>query len=97
MDTQATAPATREKPGIYFVFDGPPGPESGRFVETEDENGRGVGKDTTGAEWRQEGAYWSLGPFAAVVREITLTREDIDVLRFGRGSIEREGIRVCFD
>ena len=27
---------------IRIVFDGPPGPESGRFVETEDAEGHGI-------------------------------------------------------
>ena len=27
---------------LNIVFDGPPGPECGRFVEVEDEDGRGV-------------------------------------------------------
>lgn len=45
--------------GIYVRFDGPPGPESGRFIETEDENGHGVG----GIGWHQDGDDWLLGPF----------------------------------
>lgn len=42
---------------IDIVFDGPPGPESGRFVETEDADGSGVGV----GEWieRADGR-WSL-------------------------------------
>jgi len=51
-------------PLIYVVFDGPPGPESGRFVETEDGAGRGVGHAEV--KWRQrEDGYWTLGPFVA--------------------------------
>ena len=44
---------------FYIVFDGPPGPESGRFVEAETDTGRSVAV----GEWRQRGEYWLLGPF----------------------------------
>ena len=48
-------------PGVYVVFDGPPGPVSGRFIETENERGEGVG----GIGWRKdERDYWLLGPFS---------------------------------
>jgi hypothetical protein len=42
---------------IDVVFDGPPGPESGRFVEVEDEAGRSIEL----GEWveRPDG-YWAL-------------------------------------
>ena len=42
---------------IDIVFDGPPGPEAGRFVEVEDEFGRSVDM----GEWieRSDG-YWAL-------------------------------------
>ena len=42
---------------VDIVFDGPPGPESGRFVEVENQLGRSVDV----GEWvqRPEG-YWSL-------------------------------------
>jgi hypothetical protein len=51
---------TRRGVGAYVVFDGPPGPESGRFVEVEDVlgNGLSVGK------WEEmENGMWRLGPF----------------------------------
>jgi hypothetical protein len=45
--------------GDYFdiVFDGPPGPKSGRFVEVEDKDGEGVAV----GEWveRPDG-FWAL-------------------------------------
>jgi hypothetical protein len=41
---------------IRIVFDGPPGPEAGRFVEVEDESGKSVSV----GEWSQEGDYWYL-------------------------------------
>ena len=42
---------------IDIVFDGPPGPESGRFVEVEDAGGKGI----CFGEWthRPDG-YWAL-------------------------------------
>ena len=42
---------------VDIVFDGPPGPESGRFVEVEDANGRSIRL----GEWvaRPDG-YWAL-------------------------------------
>lgn len=63
---------------LYVIFDAPPGPESGRFVEVEDEKGQSHGPQTTGAEWEQydgmypqptaewrvgDPAFWRLGPF----------------------------------
>jgi hypothetical protein len=53
------------------VFDGPPGHESGRFVEAETPDGRSV----RAGEWRQdERGYWLLGPFLPVEREERLGR-----------------------
>lgn len=42
---------------IHVVFDGPPGPTSGRFVEVETPDGRSVNV----GEWkRREDGYWVL-------------------------------------
>lgn len=42
---------------IDIVFDGPPGPESGRFVEVEDD----AGKSISFGEWvKREDGYWAL-------------------------------------
>lgn len=42
---------------VNVVFDGPPGPVSGRFIETEDLDGKGVGV----GEWVElEGGRWAL-------------------------------------
>lgn len=38
-------------------FDAPPGPVGGRFIETEDENGRGIGE---GMRWVRDGKDWLL-------------------------------------
>lgn len=58
-DTRTVTGGEHRSPGLYVVFDGPPGHTSGRFIEVEDENGRSVGVGT----WRQEGSVWALGPF----------------------------------
>ena len=50
---------------MYVVFDGPPGAESGRFVELHDHKGRGVG-ERSGAGWTRDDGYWLLGPFRSV-------------------------------
>lgn len=41
---------------IQIRFDGPPGPEAGRFVEVEDIDGKGIRI----GEWVQDGEYWLL-------------------------------------
>ena len=41
---------------IRFVFDGPPGPECGRFVEVENEKGESISI----GEWVEEGKFWYL-------------------------------------
>jgi hypothetical protein len=42
---------------VDIVFDGPPGPESGRFVEVENAHGRSVDI----GEWvRRTDGYWAL-------------------------------------
>ena len=45
---------------VYVIFDGPPGPEAGRFVEVHDSRGRSVGDGRF--SWVQAGQYWTLGP-----------------------------------
>lgn len=41
---------------IDILFDGPPGPTAGRFVEIEDHRGRSI----QAGEWVERGAYWAL-------------------------------------
>ena len=44
-------------PIINIVFDGPPGPESGRFVEVEDADGKSISV----GEWTERpDKYWAL-------------------------------------
>ncbi len=48
--------------GLRIVFDGPPGPEAGRFVEVEDTEGRSV----NAGEWRERAdGLWELSLHAA--------------------------------
>lgn len=49
-------PAAPERNGFQVRFDGPPGPESGRFVECETLDGKGVSI----GRWQQDGEYWLL-------------------------------------
>lgn len=41
---------------IRIRFDGPPGPEGGRFVECENENGESI----NAGKWVQDGEHWIL-------------------------------------
>ena len=41
---------------LHIVFDGPPGPEAGRFVEVETASSRGV----RAGRWEARGDYWHL-------------------------------------
>lgn len=54
---------------IHIVFDGPPGPEAGRFVEVEDENG----KSFNAGDWRQRAdGLWEL-----VIKSTTPDRKEL--------------------
>jgi len=42
---------------INIIFDGPPGPESGKFVEVETDDGKSI----NAGEWiKREDGFWSL-------------------------------------
>lgn len=60
-------PTTKAEPEpVFVVFDGPPSHESGRFVEVETADGKGVGV----GEWKKrEDGLWTLGPFYVTTRE----------------------------
>lgn len=49
---------------IWIVFDGPPGPVSGRFVEVE----ISCGKSVRAGKWEKRGDYWYLGPFIDAIQ-----------------------------
>lgn len=42
---------------IYVIFDGPPGPEAGRFVEVEDEYGQSI---RVGRWFKRGDDFWAL-------------------------------------
>lgn len=44
------------EPKLHIVFDGPPGPEGGRFVEVESPFGRSI----RAGKWEQRGKFWVL-------------------------------------
>lgn len=69
-------------PGFYVVTSKAPGPKSD-FVGVEDAECIGVGPVCSGAEWRQEGEYWALGPFARVRPEcvVIYPRKGVSVSR----------------
>ncbi len=49
---------------LWIVFDGPPGPESGRFIEVEDGSRASVAP--SGVSWvKSDDGYWRLGPFCS--------------------------------
>lgn len=41
---------------VHIVFDGPPGPDGGRFVEAETADGKSIRV----GRWEQRGDYWHL-------------------------------------
>lgn len=97
MDT-AIALLRSQGEAVYVIFDGPPSHESGRFVEVETTDRKGVG----GLEWERcpfpHQEYWRLGPLylaAPVAPEWVavgerLPKDDISVLVFRGGTrIER--------
>jgi len=49
---------------LFVVFDGPPGHESGRFVEVETAAGRSVKAPGSWHEHPTAPGLWRLGPFA---------------------------------
>jgi hypothetical protein len=44
------------KQAINIIFDGPPGPDSGRFVEVETDDGKSINV----GEWIRDGNWWKL-------------------------------------
>lgn len=52
---------------IDIVFDGPPGPEAGRFVEVENARGQSI---NFGRWLKREDGYWVL----------RFTEEDVDIV-----------------
>ena len=70
---------------IDIVFDGPPGPVCGRFVETEDQDGKGI----KAGDWvHREDGYWALriaNPLSGIddpAAFMEAVRELVDCVRF---------------
>ena len=74
-------PALREA-YIDIVFDGPPAPESGRFVEVEDADKRSISI----GEWIPDGDLWRLRmrdprPLPALLDELEMLHADLAALK----------------
>jgi hypothetical protein len=66
LEAECDAPGKSEPQEVLIIFDGPPGPESGRFVETETPEGNSC----KAGGWKQlPGGLWSLGPFMTIEEE----------------------------
>lgn len=69
-----------DTPKIDIVFDGPPGPESGRFVEVEDADRCGLRR----GEWvERDDGYWVLRmpDYEALQRDLAAANEENARLR----------------
>lgn len=68
---------------IYVIFDGPPGSESGRFIEVEDELSVSLVSSQNGFEWseddREGKTYWRLGPFYAEEQDESEIEESLRI------------------
>lgn len=69
-ELEARAPVvTGTGDGLRIIFDGPPGPEGGRFVEVETKDGRSV----NAGMWRQrQDGMWELELFAALTAALAV-------------------------
>lgn len=56
-DRPAPPSPLADSPYVEIVFDGPPGPTSGRFIEVEDPKGRSI---SIGHWWQRPDGYWAL-------------------------------------
>jgi hypothetical protein len=57
---------------LFVVFDGPPGPEAGRFVDVETADGANPAGGS-GLDWQHRAdGYWTLGPISARIREVEI-------------------------
>ena len=76
-DNTPDAPAVALKM-IHIVFDGPPGPEAGRFVEAEDADGKSINVGTwyerSNGYWELRIAAWNTSPTAALPSENDVMR-----------------------
>lgn len=80
---------------IRIIFDGPPGAESGRFVEVEDGDGRGVSV----GRWVElpDDGWWALELAMDVKAERARLRKAVEGLGEGRHVISNIQYRAGFD
>jgi|GEM_PF-2664642 len=62
---------------LHIVFDGPPGPKSGRFVEVETP----FGKSVKVGEWCRRGRFWHL----VLTPDDFPTEEEVSLEAFDNG------------
>lgn len=67
---------------VDVVFDGPPGPEGGRFVECEDADGVSI---NAGNWWQREDGYWALRIVRPPTRTVQAQGMGHDAEMFRRG------------
>lgn len=74
---------------VDVVFDGPPAHESGRFVEVEDPEGRGI----KAGEWIDRGnGLWAL---RIAIRESSLVAALVEALEESRDVVDHAGGRFA--
>jgi hypothetical protein len=72
---------------VDIVFDGPPGPESGRFIEVEDDQRRSINL----GEWvRRDDGYWALR-----IAYYKLTEELVALLREAQKELRHHDCLPC--
>lgn len=73
---------------VDIVCDGPPGPESGRFIEAEGPDGASVSV----GEWIARGnGYWALRIPLAVRPAVELTEQNVADMRAAVAALSRQG------
>lgn len=79
----------RDVTECYVVCDGPPGPESGRFVEVEDY----AGKSIRAGKWtRRDDGLWAIGPFV-LARECA---RECERLRAALREVRERALRIYY-
>ena len=73
---------------MHIIFDGPPGPVTGRFVEVEDDHGKSIRV----GEWEQRGEYWHLILDVDADLDAALAERDALAARVKSLSYELDGV-----
>ena len=86
VETEEGAPVQVNLDTLDIVFDGPPGPEGGRFVEVENSKGQSV---SVGQWLQRKDGYWALRiDVTTPERVVTGVRPEM-VAPYGRSTLER--------